>query len=92
MLYNATHKQLTRTRKIKRLRAYITPCIYFPAILRSYASAQKKRTMIFSASFDGSINVGGKCQGKICGDLQEQPCNFCVLLTDYMCQQFCNDP
>ena len=41
MLYNATHKQLAHTRKIMRLRAYITPRMYFPAIPRSSPSAQK---------------------------------------------------
>ena len=51
MLYNAMHKQLAHTRKIMRLRAYITPCMYFPAFPRSSPSAQKKRTMIISRTF-----------------------------------------
>ena len=86
MQYNATHKQLARTRKIMRLRAYIIPCMYFSAISRSSPSAQKKtHDDNFPHVSSDLKKTGGKYQGEMCGDLQEQPCNFCVLLVADMC-------
>ena len=61
---NAMHKQLAHTRKIMRLLAYITPRMYFPAIPSSSPSAQKKRTMIIPASFDGSIKNERQTPGR----------------------------